>query len=91
MKNVSVAVKTICSNSWVTYSIKKNPQRIKRIRPFIDQYDWKRINLPANQKTRKRFKEKTKQLSLMFSLHNAILKKQDRGTFQNTSQTVNIK
>ena len=31
-------------------SIRKNPQRIKRIRPFIDKYEWKHINFPAEPK-----------------------------------------
>ena len=30
--------------------IKKNPQRISKIKPFIDQYNWKVISFPSCQK-----------------------------------------
>ena len=31
-------------------NIKEDPQRISKIGPFIDQYDWEEINFPAQQK-----------------------------------------
>ena len=30
--------------------IKSNPRRITKIKPFIDQYDWKERNFPSNKK-----------------------------------------
>ena len=30
--------------------IRKNPQRISKIKPFIDQYNWKDIDFPATSK-----------------------------------------
>ena len=30
--------------------IKKNPQRISKIKPFIDQYNWKEIDFPSHRK-----------------------------------------
>ena len=36
-------------------SIKKDPQRITKIKPFIDQYNWKEINFPSNKKDWKKF------------------------------------
>ena len=30
--------------------IKKDPQRISKIKPFIDQYNWKDIDFPATRK-----------------------------------------
>ena len=30
--------------------IKRDPQRISKIKPFIDQYNWKDINFPSNSK-----------------------------------------
>ena len=30
--------------------IKKDPQRISRIKPFIDQYNWKEIDFPSHKK-----------------------------------------
>ena len=31
-------------------NIKKDPQRISKIKPFINQYDWKEIDFPSHQK-----------------------------------------
>ena len=31
--------------------IKKDPQRITKIKPFIDQYNWKEIDFPSHKKT----------------------------------------
>ena len=28
-------------------NIKKNPQKISKIKPFIDQYNWKQIDFPS--------------------------------------------
>ena len=41
-------------------NIKKDPQRISKIRPFIDQYDWKKINFPAQQKDWRKFEVNNK-------------------------------
>ena len=30
--------------------IKRNPQRISKIKPFVDQYNWKDINFPSTSK-----------------------------------------
>ena len=30
-------------------NIKKDPQRISKIKPFINQYDWKGINFPSHK------------------------------------------
>ena len=30
--------------------IKKDPQRISKIKPFIDQYNWKEIDFPSHRK-----------------------------------------
>ena len=40
--------------------IKKNPQRISKIKPFIDQYNWKDIDFPAMSKYWKKFELKMK-------------------------------
>ena len=32
------------------YKIKRDPQRISKIKPFIDQYNWKDVNFPSNSK-----------------------------------------
>ena len=35
--------------------IRKNPQRKSKIKPFIDQYNWKDIDFPATSKDWKKF------------------------------------
>ena len=30
--------------------IKNNPERISKIKPFIDQYNWKEMDFPSNKK-----------------------------------------
>ena len=53
-------------------NIKKDPQRISKIKYFIDQYDWKEINFPAKQKDWKKFElnSKTTALNILFVPYN---------------------
>ena len=44
--------------------IKKNPQRISNIKPFIDQYNWKEIDFPSHKKDRKNFELNNKSIAL---------------------------
>ena len=42
---------SICSNCCILYEqIKSHSERISNIKRFIDQYDWKEINLQSNKK-----------------------------------------
>ena len=34
--------------------IKRNPQRMKKIEPFIDKYNWEGINFPSKKDDRKK-------------------------------------
>ena len=36
-------------------NIRRNPQRISKIRPFINQYNWKDIHFPSQQKDWEKF------------------------------------
>ena len=56
-------------------SIKKDPQRISKIKPFINQYDWKGINFPSHKEDWKILNEITSQLVLIFYLCHTILNK----------------
>ena len=53
-------------------NIKKDPQRISKIRPFIDQYDWQEINFVAQQKDWKKFElnNKTTAINILFVTYN---------------------
>ena len=50
------------------HNIKKDPQIILKIKPFIYQYDWKEIDFPSHQKDRKKFElnNKTIVLNILF-------------------------
>ena len=44
--------------------IKKDPQRISKIKPFIEQYDWKEIDFPSHKKDWKKFELNNKSITL---------------------------
>ena len=44
--------------------IKSNPERISKIKPFIDQYNWKEIDFPSHSKDWKKFELNNKSIAL---------------------------
>ena len=51
--------------------IRKNPQRISKIKPFIDQYNWKDIDSPATSKDWKKFELNNEiALNILYVPHN---------------------
>ena len=52
--------------------IDRNPQRISKIRPFIDQYNWKDIGFPASSKDWKKFEQNNESIALniLYVPHN---------------------
>ena len=44
--------------------IKKDPQRISKIKPFIDKYNWKHIDFPSHSKDWKKFESNNKSIAL---------------------------
>ena len=44
--------------------IRKDPQRISKIKPFIDQYSWKDIDFPSHRKDWKKFESNNKSIAL---------------------------
>ena len=52
--------------------IKSHPERISKINPFIDQYNWKEINFPSHKKDRKKFESNNKSMALniLYGPHN---------------------
>ena len=58
-------------------SIGKNPQKISKIKPFINQYDLKGINFHTN-KIGKNLNQITSQLLLIFYLCHTRLKKHNQ-------------
>ena len=51
--------------------IRKNPQRISKIKPFIDQYNWKDIDFPSTSKDWKKFEQNNEiALNILHVPHN---------------------
>ena len=52
--------------------IKKDPQRISKIKPFIYQYNWKDIDFPSHSKNWKKFESNNKSMALniLYVPHN---------------------
>ena len=52
--------------------IKDHPERISKIKPFIDQYNWKEINFPSHSKNWKKFESKYKSIAfnILYVPHN---------------------
>ena len=52
--------------------IKKDPQKISKIKPFINQYIWKDIDFPSHSKDWKKFEQNNKviALNILFVPHN---------------------
>ena len=44
--------------------IKKDPQRITKIKPFINQYNWKELNFPLQKKDWNEFDKNNKTIGL---------------------------
>ena len=52
-------------------NINNHPEKISKIRPFIDQYNWKDIDFPATSKDWKKFELNNKvALNILFVPHN---------------------
>ena len=44
--------------------IKENPEKISKIKPFINQYNWSDIDFPSTGKDRKKFESNNKSIAL---------------------------
>ena len=52
-------------------SIDNHPERISKIKPFIDQYNWKDIDFPAMSKDWKKFESDNENaLNILYVPHN---------------------
>ena len=52
--------------------IKKDPQKISKLKPYINQYNWKDIKFPSNKEDWKKFEQNNKEIALnvLFVQHN---------------------
>ena len=45
-------------------AIKRDPQRIAKLKPYINKYNWKGIEFPAGPKKCKKFEQNNKKIAL---------------------------
>ena len=53
-------------------TIKTHPERISKLKPYINQYNWKDIKFPSDKEDWKKFEQNNKEIALniLFVLHN---------------------
>ena len=70
-------------------NFENNHQRISKIKPFIDQYNWEEIGFPSHSKDQKKLEQnnKTIALNILFVPHNT--KQSDLHTNQNNFKREN--
>ena len=56
-------------------NIKNNPERIPKIKSFMDQYNWKEINFPPHKKDCKKFESCNISIALNTYMYLTLLKK----------------
>ena len=55
--------------------INKHPQRVSKIKPFVEQYNWNGIEFPATSKDWKKFEQNNESIALNVLYYLIILKK----------------
>ena len=81
---------TVLNDSLDYQRIKKDPQKISKLRPYINQYNWKGIKFPSDKEDQKKFEQNNKEIALniLFVPHN---KKEIRPIYQNKTTSVKNK
>ena len=71
--------------------IKKDPQRISKLKPFINNYNWKDIQFPLHSKDWKKFEQNNKTIApnILYVPYNTKEIRPD--TYQNTIINMKIK
>ena len=76
-KKESIANKDNCFQSALNdsldyQSIKKNPNGISKLKPYINQYNWRDIKFPSDKEEWKKFEQNNKEIALnvLFVPHN---------------------
>ena len=65
-------------------NIDNNPERISKLKPFINNYNWKDIEFPSHSRDWKKLNKIIRQLLLISYMYHVILTKYDLCTYQNT-------
>ena len=66
------SLKNALDDAWNYQTIKTNPERISKLKPYINKYNWEGIEFPAGPKDWKKFEQnnKTIALNILFVPHN---------------------
>ena len=56
-------------------TIKANPERISKLKKYINQYNWKDIRFPSDKEDWKKFEQNNKEIALNVYLYHIIKKK----------------
>ena len=62
-------------------NIVKDALRISKIKPFIDQYNWKEISFPSHKMIRKNFETNNKTIACDIFTYYTIAKKKTKHTY----------
>ena len=70
-KKESITNENALNDSLDYQKIKKDPQKISKLQPYINQYDWKGIRFPSDKEDWKKFEQnKEIALNVLFVPHN---------------------
>ena len=73
------------------WSIKTNPERISKLKPYINKYNWEGIKFPAWPKDWKNLKEIIRKFHLMYYIYHAIQKRSVLHIDQNITSSAKSK
>ena len=79
------------NNSLDYQRIKRHPQKISKLKPYINQYNWKGIKFPSDKEHSKKFEQNNKEIALNILLYRIIKKKYAMHIYQNITTSVKIK
>ena len=66
--------------------IKKDPQKILKLKPYINQYNWKDIKFPSDKEDWKKFEQNNKEIAL-----NTLFVPHNKKIYQNITTSVKNK
>ena len=70
--NEDICFQNALNDSLDYQKIKKDPQKISKLKPYINQYNWKDIKFPSDKEDWKKFEQNNKEIALnvLFVPHN---------------------
>ena len=72
-------------------NIKRGPQRISKLKPYINKYSWEGIDFPAGPKEWKKIESNNKTMHLIYYSYHTIQKQKGLHIDQNITTSVKSK